>query len=162
MNDVQEQIKKDIEDGKLKHFKPKGRFRIPQRGRKQRYYVIFLTKEAGIFKWRKKKRINPLTEYVVSKKGYHLIDASKVGYEKKNKTYLWYNLTSNQQVSLLCFGDDAQMPPDMLRDFIKKNVVKQAFGKLLGTSSGTMLLPYIIGAIGGVGIGWILREVIHV
>lgn len=128
--------------------------------RKDRYYVNFVTKEGGIFRLHKKKRIRPEMVEVKSNLGIHVVDTSKVSYRKKNKYYIFFNLSTNTQLGLICFGDDAQIPPDMLKQLLKKSVIKQLASQLMGSSITNMIIFLIVGCVAGIGLGWILKEMI--
>lgn len=128
--------------------------------RRDRYYVNFLTKEGGIFRLHKKKRIKPQMVEVKSNLGLHIIDTSKVSYRKKNKFYIFFNLSTNTQLGLICFGDDAQIPPDILKSLLKKNVIKQLASQLMGSSITNMIVFLLVGCVAGIGLGWILKEMI--
>ena len=128
--------------------------------RKDRYYVNFLTKEGGIFRLHKRKRIKPQMVEVKSNLGLHVIDTSKVSYRKKNKFYIFFNLSTNTQLGLICFGDDAQIPPDILKELLKKNVIKQLASQLMGSSITSMIVLLLVGCVAGIGLGWILKEMI--
>ena len=130
------------------------------RYRKDRYYVNFVTKEGGIFRLHKKKRIRPEMVEVKSNLGIHVVDTSKVSYRKKNKYYIFFNLSTNTQLGLICFGDDAQIPPDMLKQLLKKSVIKQLASQLMGSSITNMIIFLIVGCVAGIGLGWILKEMI--
>ena len=128
--------------------------------RKDRYYVNFLTKEGSIFRLHKRKRIKPEMTEIKSSLGLHIIDSSKVSYRKKNKYYIFFNLSTNIQLGLICFGDDAQIPPDMLKSLLKKNVIKQLSSQLMGSSITSMVLFFVVGCVAGLGLGWILKEMV--
>ena len=128
--------------------------------RRDRYYVCFLTKEGSIFRLSKKKKIKPTITEVRSNKGLHCIDTSKVSYRKKGKYYIFFDLLTNTQLGLICFGDEATIPADILKILIKKNVIKQLTSQLMGTSLTSTILFLIVGCVAGLGLGWILREMI--
>lgn len=132
-------------------------FRI-KRNKRDRYYVLFLTKEGSIYRVAKKKKIKPSTQTITSNRGVHVIDTSKISFRKKSKYFICFDTTTNSQLGLICFGDDATLPPDMLKELLKKSVIKQLASLLMGQTIGSILMWLIVGCVAGVGIGWILKE----
>jgi hypothetical protein len=154
------------------------------KNKKNKYYVIFVKKEHGIFKRMSKKRISAMTEKVRRKKHSYFINIGFPTYSRGLKVFYFVDISKGQLISLnteikkkvekkikngvvksekiteaqvLFKGgdDDPIMSPKILDKLVSQNIVSQLTSNLSDGAIKMNIISIVLGLIIGALSGYL-------
>lgn len=140
---------------------------ILSKNKKNKYYVIFVKKEHGIFKRLRKKRISAMTNKVRYKKHTYFLNMAFPTYSRGVKIFYFVDVSKgqltaektefkNKQILFKGNSKDEIMSPKLLDKLVSQSIVSQLTANLSDNAIKMNIMTMIIGIVIGTMAGFIL------
>jgi hypothetical protein len=122
---------------------------------KPSYYAIYVVRQNGGLQWAGARKFRPQDRSVTLKKETFVVDIAKPLYRDKKGRFIY--LFEQGQGQIMTVADSPGVSPKLVRAVFGQEIIAQLVSGL-----NKQVLPYeniiwaVMGALGGVGLGWIL------
>lgn len=104
-----------------------------------------------------RRTFRPTQKKIKLKGGSFPVNVSTYTYRRKHKTFYLFDFKGGQQMYLI-EGEGLTISPEALDMVLSQSVIKQLVAGL--SVSALNMFQIIIGIIAGVGLGWVIRDLI--